>query len=133
MKLRSALLAATILAAAPVAAKAQAISGLYIGAGAGANFMEDQTIKGVSFPNSFVPGLASSSGIFASGGKNDVKMRDGFIGVLSVGYGLGNGLRFEVEGSFRQNKFQKVENSGLNFTSAGGDEHKFGAMVNALY
>ena len=45
MKLRSALLAATVLAAAPVAAKAQAISGLYIGAGAGADFMQNQTIQ----------------------------------------------------------------------------------------
>ena len=35
MKLRSALLAATVLAAVPMVAKAQAVSGLYIGAGAG--------------------------------------------------------------------------------------------------
>jgi hypothetical protein len=54
MKLRSALLAATILAA-PIAAKAEAISGLYIGAGAGANFLQNENVKAVGFPNAGIP------------------------------------------------------------------------------
>jgi len=48
MNLRSALLAATILAAAPIAAKAQAISGLYIGAGAGANVIPTDRMWGAA-------------------------------------------------------------------------------------
>jgi OOP family OmpA-OmpF porin len=131
MNLRSALLAATILAAAPIAAKAQAISGLYIGAGAGANFMEDQTLKSVGFPQL---GLGPvNAGAFGAR-SNGISMQDGFVGVVSVGYGLGNGLRFELEGSFRQNKFQSARvNNAPIAAGAGGDEMKYGAMVNALY
>ena len=61
MKLRSALLAATVLAAAPVVAKAQAISGLYIGAGAGANFMQPERIDNVTFAGA-VPAAALRTG-----------------------------------------------------------------------
>ncbi len=128
MKLRSALLAATVMVA-PVAAKAQAINGLYIGAGAGANFMHDEKITGVAFPNILGSTAGTVQGQRINGGR--VKLDTGFVGVASVGYGLGNGLRFELEGSYRQNKFSRV--NAANIFSAGGDEMKYGAMVNALY
>ena len=127
MKLRSALLAATVMVA-PVAAKAQAISGLYIGAGAGANFMHNEKVTGLSYPSLFgganVPGTAFN--------KSTIKLDTGFVGVASIGYGLGNGLRIEGEGSYRQNKFTSAEN-GPGRASAGGDEMKYGAMLNVLY
>ena len=146
MKLRSALLAATVLAAAPIAAKAQAISGLYIGAGAGANFMQDQTLSGVAFPQQPVPVSIFGGGGIANSNRA-VRMGVGFNGVISLGYGLGNGLRFEVEGGYQQNKFQKVGrvpgatgNGALGTGAipggtfgAGGDEMKYRAMVNVLY
>lgn len=47
MQLRSALLAATIFAT-PFAAKAQPVTGLYIGAGAGANFTQRENGNGFS-------------------------------------------------------------------------------------
>ncbi len=130
MKLRSALLAATVLAAAPVAAQAQAISGLYIGAGAGANFMQDQQITRTSFPQ---VGQVPVSARNLTGGRtvsNDV----GFVGVVSVGYGLGNGLRLEVEGGFRQNRFQKAGgNAAVGVANFGGNENKYTGMLNVLY
>ena len=49
MKLRNALLAATILAA-PVAAKAEPVSGIYIGAGAGINIMQNETVSAIAYP-----------------------------------------------------------------------------------
>ena len=128
MKLRSALLAATVLAA-PVAAKAEAISGLYIGAGAGANFLQDETIKSVGFPNVGIPQTNLRTGGLTSKAKFDV----GPVGVVSFGYGLGNGLRLEIEGNYRSNKFNKVGNGPLGFSSAGGDERKYGGMLNILY
>jgi len=128
MKLRSALLAATVLAA-PVTAKAEAISGLYIGAGAGANFLQDENIKSVSFPNVGIPRTNLRSG----GLQTKAQFDTGFVGVVSVGYGIGNGLRFEVEGNYRSNKFNKIGNGGLGFTTAGGDERKYGGMFNILY
>lgn len=130
MKLRSALLAATVLAA-PIAAKAEAISGLYIGAGAGANFLQDEKIKSVGFPQAGIPqtnldvrGLRSTK----------IRTDTGFVGLFSIGYGLGNGLRLEVEGIYRSNKFKGISGSGLQgFGGAGGDERKYGGMVNVLY
>ena len=123
MKLRSALLAATVMVA-PVAAKAEAISGLYIGAGAGANFIQDQSVKSVRFPQRGGIGTAFTGA--------NVQLDTGFVGVASVGYGLGNGLRFEVEGGFRQNKFTSAKKAGAR-VNAGGDEYKYSGMVNVLY
>ncbi len=128
MKLRSALLAATVLAA-PIAAKAEAISGLYIGAGAGANFLQDETIKSVGFPNAGIP----QTNLRTGGLNNKARFSTGFAGVVSVGYGLGNGLRLEVEGNYRSNKFNRVGRGALGFNSAGGDERKYGGMLNVLY
>ena len=132
MKLRSALLAATVLAA-PVAAKAEAISGLYIGAGAGANFLMDQSIDNVRV----AAGLAQTRlGAVYSGGSPSLKTDTGFVVSGAVGYGLGNGLRVEGEYSYRQNKFTSFARpnaAAAGFATAGGDEQKHTAMVNVLY
>src|SRR5579875_3402343 len=122
MKLRTALMAATVLAvAAPFAAKAQPISGLYIGAGVGYNILQNENLKSIVIPDSDIPTGAVSLG-------GNIKFDGGFVGLGSIGYGLGNGLRFEVEGSYRQNKATQM--GGL---PAGGDEEKTNIMVNALY
>jgi outer membrane protein OmpA-like peptidoglycan-associated protein len=113
MTFRNALLAATILAL-PVAANAQAITGLYVGGGAGANLMHDEN--------------ASVSGPGVSGGAH-LRTRVGPAVALSLGYGLGNGIRAEIEGSYRYNNFGG--NSGT--VNSGGLEQKFGAMFNVLY
>ncbi len=130
MKLRSALLAATVLAA-PIAAKAEAISGLYIGAGAGANWLQEEKVKSVGFPQA---GIAQTNldrrGLTSTKVRSDV----GPIGVVSVGYGLGNGLRLEIEGNYRSNPFKRLSGGGLaGFNSARGDERKYGGMLNVLY
>ena len=112
MKLRTALMAATVLAL-PAAAMAQPISGLYVGAGAGYNILMNENVK--SNPGPVKAGHLSFNG--------------GLAGVGSVGYGLGNGLRLEVEGNYRDNRAHGLSNYG----SASGDEQKYGVMVNALY
>ena len=130
MKLRSALLAATVLAAAPVAAQAQAISGLYIGAGAGVDFMQNQTLDRTRLPQvATVP--TSATNLL---GRRTINMGPGFAGVVSVGYGLGNGLRFELEGGFDQSRFKKAGGSAVvGVANFGGDEYKYRGMVNVLY
>jgi outer membrane protein OmpA-like peptidoglycan-associated protein len=125
MKLRSALLAATVLVA-PVAAKAQAISGIYIGAGVGGNFMQSESVTGLSFPQR----AAGTTGTGFNGSR--ISLNGGIIGLASVGYGLGNGLRLEVEGGYRKNQFNRA-NSGPGVASAGGDEVKYSGMFNVLY
>lgn len=127
MKFRNSILSATILAVpvlvAPVAANAQAtvytpLQGLYVAGGAGANWLQDETVK------SSFNGVGLGAGKFRS---ND----PGVIGLGSVGWGFGNGLRAELEGSYRNNQFSQLR-SGVA-TGAGGREQKYGPMVNVFY
>jgi OmpA-OmpF porin, OOP family len=115
MTLRKALLAATVLAL-PAAAQAQPVTGLYVGAGVGANFRQDPDADNSTY-----------------------KMHDaGWVGLGSVGWGFGNGLRVELEGNFRYNEVKRVSltvatpNATTSFPSA-GEFRTYGAMVNVLY
>jgi outer membrane protein OmpA-like peptidoglycan-associated protein len=113
--------------ALPFAASAQPVTGLYIGAGVGVNIMQQENVKNLSFPTLAPLG----SGLSTSGNFNG---NTGFAGVLSVGWGFGNGLRLEVEGNYRNNKPDGV--TGFNRTgniSGGSTEQKFGGMANVLY
>jgi OOP family OmpA-OmpF porin len=116
MTLRSALLATAMMALPMAAANAQPVSGLYVGAGLGANFIQRETFQ--------VPGVKSSG---------DWRSNIGPAVVVSLGWGFGNGLRAEVEGDYRQNNgFNNP--SGYGFpASAGGSEQKAGGMLNVLY
>jgi opacity protein-like surface antigen len=116
MRLRSALLAATVLAV-PVAVKAQPVTGLYVGAGAGGNIITDEYER-------HSPGLGTV-------GKT-LQYKPGFTGEASVGYGLGNGLRFELEGNYFDNNLHKTTGSTFP-TRSGGTQENYGALVNVLY
>ena len=117
---RFTLLAATMLAAIGWqcgAAQAQPISGIYIGAGGGANFLQEEQAR------LDINGRPQSSG--------HAKFDTGVVGLGSVGYGFGNGLRVELEGDFRLNR--RDEPNGTVLTSRGGYERKYGGMVNAVF
>jgi outer membrane protein OmpA-like peptidoglycan-associated protein len=116
MSFRTTILAASMLVA-PIAANAQPIQGLYMGGGVGINWMQDEKVK------SSFGGVGLGSG--------DLRSHEGFIGLLSVGWGFGNGLRAELEGSYRNNQFDELR--GGPAASAGGREQKFGPMANVLY
>jgi OOP family OmpA-OmpF porin len=115
MKLRSALLAATLLT--PLAAMAQPVDGLYVGLGAGYNYLQELKV------HQSVAGVPVGSGKLEGNG--------GFIGSASIGYGLGNGFRLEVQGDYRQDH-QRLKNS---FPAQGGDSdtQSYGGYLNALY
>ncbi len=108
MTLRSAVFAATLVAL-PLAANAQPIDGLYIGAGVGANLMQSESFT--------VTGSTGTS----------ISPKVGFVGLASIGYGFGNGFRAEIEGNYRYNSLPSTAGSNS------GNEQKYGAMVNALY
>ena len=108
MSLKKALLAATMLAL-PLAAQAQPVTGLYIGAGVGLNILQSTKDAGI-----------------------EVSFDPGYVGVLSVGFGFGNGLRLEVEGNYRSNDVDRIQAGATRF-SAGGSATSYGVMVNALY
>jgi OmpA-OmpF porin, OOP family len=114
MNFRNALLAATMLAL-PLAANAQPVTGLYVGAGAGINIMASENFK-----------LNLGGGAVTTGGnQSGLHSQVGPAVNLAAGYGLGNGLRAEVEALYTYNSF-----SGNHF---GGKEQKFGPMVNLVY
>jgi len=106
----------------------QTVSGLYIGAGAGVNFLENSTLNS---NNSLAANLAARG----VAGRGQAIFDAGFAGVVSIGYGFGNGFRIEAEGNFRQNDIDKVGGfRGAGFTNtAGGMQRSYGAMANALY
>jgi OOP family OmpA-OmpF porin len=126
MRIRSALLAATVLAL-PFAAQAQPVTGLYVGGGAGVNFMLDEPIKSVTV-----------GGVTTNINNGNLETNVGAVGVLSLGWGFGNGLRAEIEGDYRYNGYKSVSNSvgnsiSINNNNHGGNEQKYGPMVNVLY
>ncbi len=118
MKLRSVLLAATLLAT-PAAVMAQPVDGLYVGAGAGFNYLQSVNIRDAT---------PVVTGFPALGGH--LKGNGGFIGSASIGYGLGGGLRIEVQGDYRQDH-QKLRNSF--YDGGDGDTQSYGGYLNALY
>jgi outer membrane protein OmpA-like peptidoglycan-associated protein len=113
MNFRNALLSATLLAL-PVAASAQPITGLYIGAGAGVNVMLGENVQFAHSPFE---------------GKSKLDTHFGPAGELSLGYGFGNGLRAEVEGDVMQNSPDSFQGA----RSVSGQELKYGGMFNVLY
>jgi opacity protein-like surface antigen len=108
VRFRGGLLAMALLAA-PLVAAAQPFQGLYIGGAAGYNLPEND------------PG---SHGIAVEPG-------GGFAGLGSVGYGLGNGFRFELEGNFREAPLPAVSTAVISSNS--GNLHTYGVMANVLY
>ena len=127
MRFRGALCAATILAA-PVIASAQPVTGVYVGLGAGFNYQEQQGIGSITVPGPVIPGRP----LTATTNSLDLNTGTGYVLLGSVGYGLGNGLRFEAEGRYSDNGVNKITGTpGPN--SASGRSQIYAVMANALY
>ncbi len=120
MSLKKALLAATVLSL-PVAAQAQPVSGLYVGAGVGANYRDN---------NSENPVLRPSGTLV---GNTTIKSDWGYATVGSIGWGFGNGIRAELELNYRNNAISSGTVGGRGATSTGGTIHQYGVMGNAFY
>jgi len=114
MQFRNALLAASVMAL-PLAAQAQPVTGLYVAGGLGINFMQQESITA------------------GGGGSAQLKSNIGPVGVVSLGWGFGNGFRAEVEGNYMTNKFNGISGFGVPGAAAGGSEQKFGGMLNGFY
>jgi outer membrane protein OmpA-like peptidoglycan-associated protein len=124
MKLRNVLLAATLLAL-PAAVQAQPVSGIYIGGGVGWNGLSNLNGKNLVIP-------VGPGGIDRNVTGAKYNQSSGFVGLASVGYGFGNGLRAELEGNYRNNHAH-IDNGSQSFVSGGGTVTQYGAMVNAFY
>jgi outer membrane protein OmpA-like peptidoglycan-associated protein len=123
MKLRFALLAATVLAA-PLAlshkAAAQPVTGVYIDGEGGYALESQQKVKNITVNNVQQPYEAR------------VGFHNGFTGNGAVGYGFGNGFRVEVEGDYIENRLDELKAGGADVI-AHGKEEKYGAFANVLY
>ncbi len=123
MKFRNLLLAATVLAA-PVAlsgvAKAQPVTGIYVGAEGGYNVESSSKSKDI-----YVDRVNQDSSA-------RISLKNGWGGEASVGYGFGNGFRVELEGDYMENRFSKTRTNGVT-AFAHGKESKYGAFANVLY
>jgi outer membrane protein OmpA-like peptidoglycan-associated protein len=123
MKFRLALLTATVLAA-PFAlshiAHAQPVTGPYVAGGFGYNIENSQKAKDLSVDGTGVPYEAK------------IKMKNGYTGEASLGYGFGNGFRVEVEGDYIHDNADKASADGATY-AAGGSEARYGVFGNVLY
>jgi OOP family OmpA-OmpF porin len=132
MSFRKTLLATAILMF-PVAVEAQTppepVTGVYVGAAGGFNIKANPNINGVA---SDIPGASP----FATPNAN-LSTGIGGAAVGTLGYGLGNGLRVEIEGDYRGNSFSRASGNNLAgvgaSTGTGGSERLYGPMVNLDY
>ncbi len=131
MTMKKALLAATMLTLPAAMASAQPVSGLYLGAGAGVNWISNPErfdIKGTQAGNFGLPLNVQIDNV----GK--ANFHTGWGGVVSLGWGFGNGLRAEVEGNYRTNEVDSIRGFGLApIARTGGWQSTYGAMANVLY
>ena len=121
MTIKKYALAAAAVFSFPLLAQAQPVSGLYVGGGFGANSLEGTDITGTWRPDNTV--LRGET----------VDFEWGFGGVLSLGWGYGNGLRAEIEGSYRKNEVSDHTLFWQKKSGAMGTAYSYGVMANVLY
>jgi len=139
--LKSSFLTGAALLALPLAAQAQpsgffdnyrlaprqTVTGLYIAAGAGLNLVENSSLRSSRR-------LAADLGALGIRGRGEAIFEPGFVGVGSIGWGFGNGLRLEVEGNYRENDIEKVSGfRGSDLRRERGTQSSYGVMGNLLY
>src|SRR3954467_14429937 len=111
---------------------AMPVTGLYIGAGVGPNWVQGTDLK----QSGNVTAALRQSGFAAPGGK--ASFDTGIATFGNLGWGFGNGLRVEGEFSYRWNDVNRIKgfgalgNSGLT-NNLGGEQQTYGLMVNLLY
>jgi OmpA-OmpF porin, OOP family len=99
------------------AVQAQPIQGIYIGVGAGLR---------IPTPTKNTPITPGISSYF------DLEQNLGYAAQLSIGYALGNGWRFELEGNYGRSDIGGV--SGTTFPAvASGRVRNLGFMTNAVF
>ena len=108
--------AAAALGGLPALAFAQPVTGPYVSLGAGVNLQQDEIRRP----------------IVATGFNHFFSFDPGAAGQGSIGYGLGYGVRVEIEGDYSSDKVKGFSPSSVP-DRAGGNEQKWGGFGNVLY
>lgn len=121
MRFRRAVFASAFVASPvviPAVAMAQPLTGLYVGAGAGLHIPQNPSLT------PYARGFGTGHTLLDEG--------YGFNSNLALGYGLGNGFRFEIEGDFARSAVNHL--NGTRFpTASSGYVRNWGVMANAMY
>ncbi|MFT8473883.1 MAG: OmpA family protein [Acetobacter orientalis] len=124
MRLRTALLATTLMAAAPAAAFATTITGPYVDLGGGYNLVQNQH----AHTSGFGGGASSNENVTSS----QFRHGTGFTGFGAFGWGFGNGLRAEVEGVYNYSNINHQGGTSVPGRTRGSDQ-SYGGFINVLY
>ncbi len=130
MPMKKLLLAATMLTL-PLAAGAQPVDGFYVAGGLGANLRATPPFN-APYTNLGDPSASLHDERFK------LKTRTGIAGVVSAGWGFGNGLRAEVEASIRNNEgrsgtYRFVDGEVHRFSKSTGTMNTLAFMGNVFY
>ncbi len=107
------LITAAVLAITSGAAHAAGLNeGWYVGGGFGWNHAEDADFT-------------------RAGVNNEIGFNEGLVGNLAVGYAWMNGLRAELEGSYRHNGVDSITGAGAS--GSGGNFNSLNSMANLYY
>ena len=123
MRLRNALLAATLLTAVSGAALAQGNQhpkGFYVGGALGANITGDLDAK------------INSTSLGVNNNDLTFDMKTGYAILGAVGYAYGNGLRTEIEPGYRRNSIDGISGAAAAANLSGKLEN-LSVMLNAIY
>uniref|UniRef100_UPI0013588032 outer membrane protein n=1 Tax=Roseomonas sp. 18066 TaxID=2681412 RepID=UPI0013588032 len=151
MTLRRLLLAATVLSTTVATAglahaqssstpwylpnpSAAPITGVYLGAGAGWNHSDARGLTALGGNATYFDNTSGNR-------QGNLGFEEGFGGVLSVGWGFGNGLRTEIEGNYRHNNVDRLGGfqrrtggaPGVAFRGIDGEQQQYGVMANVFY
>lgn len=97
-------------------AHAQPVRGLYVSGAGGASFNQAQRVNPHTrlFPR----------------GRDEYDA--GYTGLGSIGWGLDNGFRVEIEGNYRKNRYSGFHGANIPMTTS-GHQQKYGVMANAFF
>ena len=104
------------------AASAQTVTGPYVSLGAGYNFLQDEYTRTDPAISGLPTGKSEDPITGQRGTGTRYRFGDGFDGVGAIGYGLGNGLRIEIEGDYYNNDVDERAGSPSAGSSRGHTE-----------
>ena len=134
MRLRTALLATTLMAA-PAAALAQPVNGPYVSLGGAYDLLQTfgEHTSASGFAQGQSDGLNPDGTVPTTGQtKSRYHSDSGFGAQGSVGYGFGNGVRVELEGTYLYDSLDSRHGT-ITPGSTNSRIESYGPMVNVLY